>query len=256
MWLYFFSFLLTMSPIGDLLSPISDLMPDIDHVKGDTMKKQTSAGPAVRDRRATRAKLIQAVGAILSEKGFTALGVNAVARKAGVDKVLIYRYFGGLEQLMEAFGRESNFWPSIRELAGGDDDAYARLPLAEKLSQLAVNYTHALRARPLTLEIMAWEMVERNHLTDALEAIRENTIMQFYEMFFSDHPVDLDLQALTAVIGAALSYLATRARHIDIFNGIDLSSDQGWERLQAAIGTIIAGVVADTAGQTEHEHRF
>ena len=199
----------------------------------------------VRDSRATRAKLMQAVGSILSEKGFTALGVNAIARKAGVDKVLIYRYFGGLEQLMEAFGRESNFWPSVEELAGGDADAYARLPLAEKLSQLAVNYTHALRSRPLTLEIMAWEMVERNHLTNELEAIRENTIIQFYHLFFTRHQVDMDLTALTAVVGAALSYLTTRARHIDLFNGIDLASDQGWQRLQAAIDTIIAGLLPE-----------
>jgi AcrR family transcriptional regulator len=162
-----------------------------------------------------------------------------------VDKVLIYRYFGGMEQLMEAFGRESNFWPSVEELAGGDADAYARLPLAEKLSQLAVNYTHALRSRPLTLEIMAWEMVERNHLTNELEAIRENTIMQFYHLFFTRHQVDMDLTALTAVVGAALSYLTTRARHIDLFNGIDLASDQGWQRLQAAIDTIIAGLLPE-----------
>ena len=207
------------------------------------MKKQTSAGPAVRDRQATRTKLIQAVGSILSEKGFTALGVNAVARQAGVDKVLIYRYFGGMAQLTEAFGRESNFWPSIQELAGGDPDTYARLPLSEKLSQLALNYTRALQSRPLTLEIMAWEMVERNHLTNELEAIREKTILHFYEIFFSRHQIELDLTALTAIIGAALSYLVTRARHIDVFNGIDLRSPEGWQRLQAAIDTIIAGIL-------------
>jgi len=211
------------------------------------MPKTPEKKSAARDSQATRAKLIKAVGTILSEKGFTALGVNAVARKAGVDKVLIYRYFGGMEQLTEAFGRDSNFWPSVEELAGGDADAYTRLSLAEKLSQLALNYAHALRSRPLTLEIMAWEMVERNHLTNELEAIRENTIMQFYQMFFTRHPVDLDLTALTAVIGAALSYLATRARHIDLFNGIDLASDKGWQRLQAAIDAIIAGLLAEPA---------
>ncbi|MEN8245767.1 MAG: TetR/AcrR family transcriptional regulator [Thermodesulfobacteriota bacterium] len=209
------------------------------------MKNQTSAGPVVRDRQATRMKLIQAVGTILSEKGFTALGVNAVARKAGVDKVLIYRYFGGMEQLMEAFGRESDFWPSIQELAGGDQAAYARLPLSEKLSQLTLNYTRALQSRPLTLEIMAWEMVERNRLTAELEAMRESTIMHFYEKFFDQHKVNVDLQALTAVIGAGLSYLVTRGRNIDIFNGIDLKSDQGWQRIQAAINIIILAFLKD-----------
>ena len=198
---------------------------------------------AVRDRLATRSKLIKAVGSILSRKGFTALGINAVAREAGVDKVLIYRYFGGIEQLMEAFAHESDFWPSVEELAGGDVEGYARLPLREKLSQLSANYTCAIKNRPLTLEIMAWEMVERNRLTIELEALRENTIMRFYETFFAQHKVDVDLQALAAIVGAALSYLVTRARHIDLFNGINLKSPEGWDRIQSAIEVITAGIL-------------
>ena len=67
-----------------------------------------------RDREATRTRLIGAVGTLLSQEGFKGLGVNAVAREAGVDKVLIYRYFGGLQGLIVSFGREGNFWPSIR----------------------------------------------------------------------------------------------------------------------------------------------
>jgi len=73
--------------------------------------------------------LIQAVGTLLAREGFKGLGVNAVAREAGVDKVLIYRYFGGLSELIVAFGREGNFWPSIKELADGDVEAYSRLPV-------------------------------------------------------------------------------------------------------------------------------
>jgi AcrR family transcriptional regulator len=104
-----------------------------------------------RNREATRARLIDAVGALLARKGFKGLGINAVAREAGVDKVLIYRYFGGLQQLIAAFGREGDFWPSIKELAGGDVEAYSRLPVIEQLSQLSSNFTQAIRKRPLML---------------------------------------------------------------------------------------------------------
>ena len=216
------------------------------------MTKEPKQHAAARDSRATRAKLIAAVGAILSRKGFAALGVNAVARKAGVDKVLIYRYFGGMDQLVAAFARESDFWPSIEELAGGDLHAYADLALPEKLSRLAANYTRAIRSRPLTLEIMAWETVERNHLTGELESVRENTMMQFYQAFFNEHRTDLDLTALTAIIGAALSYLAARARHIDLYNGIDLRSDHGWERLQASVDAIIAALMPIKGEKNAH----
>jgi AcrR family transcriptional regulator len=209
--------------------------------------KSVTLGAKPRDREATRARLIAAVGTLLAREGFKGLGVNAVAREAGVDKVLIYRYFGGLSQLMAAFGREGNFWPSIKELAGGDIDAYGRLPAAEQLSRLAKNFIRAIRSRPLTQEILAWEMVERNELTVELETIRENTMMNFFEMFFPVINQGTDIAAAGAIIGAGVSYLATRARQISVYNGVNLQSEVGWQRLEQALDTIIRGMFAGTA---------
>jgi AcrR family transcriptional regulator len=56
-------------------------------------KKQTMK---IRDKHITSKRLISAVGSLLAKKGFKGIGVNAVAREAGVDKVLFFRYFGGL----------------------------------------------------------------------------------------------------------------------------------------------------------------
>ena len=71
-----------------------------------TRESKKMIEPPVRNREATRGQLIKAVGEILAEKGFAALGVNAVARQAKVDKVLIYRYFNDLEGLIKAFAQE------------------------------------------------------------------------------------------------------------------------------------------------------
>ncbi len=54
----------------------------------------------IRDKEATKQRLIDAVGKILAERGFQNIGVNAIAKEAGVDKVLIYRYFDSLEGLL------------------------------------------------------------------------------------------------------------------------------------------------------------
>ena len=208
-------------------------------------KKNRAAPPKIRDRETTRARLIEAVGTLLAREGFTGLGVNAVAREAGVDKVLIYRYFGGLSELIVAFGREGNFWPSINELAGGDVVAFGQLPLAEQLSRLGKNFMAAIRTRPLTLEILAWEMIERNELTVELEAIRENTMMNFFEMFFHSANKGPDIAAMGAIIGAVISYLVSRGRKIRYYNGIDLDSEAGWQRLEGAIDTMIRGTFAE-----------
>jgi len=201
----------------------------------------------VRNREATRARLIQAVGALLAREGFTGLGVNAVAREAGVDKVLIYRYFDGMPGLIAAFGREGNFWPSIKELAGGDIEAFGRLPVTGQLSQLGRNFLQAIRTRPLTQEIMAWEMVERNELTVELETIRETTMLNFFDMFFTATPEGPDIAAMGAIIGAGISYLVCRGRQIRFYNGVDLDSEAGWQRLEAAMNTMIQGLYAGNA---------
>ena len=211
-----------------------------------TQNKIAARETPTRDREATRARLIKAVGSLLAREGFKGLGVNAVAREAGVDKVLIYRYFGGLPELIVAFGRDGNFWPSIKELAGGDVEAYSRLPVTEQLSQLSRNFLNAIRTRPITQEILAWEMIERNELTAELETIRENTMMNFFDMFFPSTDEGPDIAAMGAIIGAGVSYLVCRGRQITIYNGVDLQSEAGWRRLEKAIDTMIKGLFAGT----------
>jgi len=79
----------------------------------------------VGERERTEARILDAVGTILSGKGYGHLGVNEVARQAGVDKVLIYRYFGGMPQLMRAFFSRRKYWPSTSEIleTGGEAGA-------------------------------------------------------------------------------------------------------------------------------------
>jgi AcrR family transcriptional regulator len=208
-------------------------------------KKQNNAVVRPRDREATRRVLIETVGKLLAEKGFSHLGVNAIARQAGVDKVLIYRYFGGLAGLIKAFGQEGDFWPSMEELAGGDIDSFRQLPMEEKFTALGRNFLKGIRKRPLTQVVMAWEMVERNELTEELEIIRETRMLRFSELFLQSEGAKVDLAAVSAIVGAGISYLVCRSRSIRWYNGVDLDSDEGWQRIETAIRQIVKGVMKD-----------
>jgi len=180
--------------------------------------------------------LIRAVGTLLAHKGFTALGVNAVAKEAGVDKVLIYRYFGGMPELLRAFGSSGEFWPSFEELTGGDTAALRQLPLSESTAIIMRNYIQGLRRRALTQEILAWEAVERNELTEVLENVREEVSMKlFKELAPSLKGVDSDVAAITALLAAAVNYLLIRSRTIRTFNGVDIRNEEGWKQLETAI---------------------
>ena len=115
-----------------------------------------------RDREATKARILGAVGVVLARDGFGAVGVNAIAKEAGVDKVLIYRYFGGLPELLREWGASGRFWPRVADLLGADPDAFHRLAAPERYARFFEHFIDALRERPLTLEILAAEIVERN----------------------------------------------------------------------------------------------
>lgn len=197
---------------------------------------QAPPPPAARNREQTEARILQAVGEVLARDGFGAIGVNAVAREAGVDKVLIYRYFGGLPELLALWGRSGRFWPSVQELLGPDPQAFLALPQAERYARFLEHFADGLRARPLTLEILAAEVLERNELTAILESEREAWGQQAQRVLggreFDQHP---EWQVLTMVLIAGIQYLLVRARRIKRFGPIELQSDEGWAQIKAGL---------------------
>ncbi len=216
-----------MSPGGDILAVMN-----------------TNNEIKVRDKMITSRRLVSAVGSLLAREGFKGIGVNAVAREAGVDKKLIYRYFGGLPGLIAAFGKEGDFWPSALELAGGDMKRFSELSLEERLSVFSRSFIQGLRNRPLTLNIMAWEIVEANELTRELEVVREQSIMEFFRMFFFSEEKGRELQTTIVLVGAAVSYLMIRSDHIDLYGGLGLATDEDWKKIEDGIDTIIRGVLS------------
>lgn len=187
---------------------------------------------APRAREETEQRLVHAVEELLRDEGFAALGVNAVAQRAGVDKVLIYRYFDGLPGLLRRYAESGSFWPTLDEILGADR-AVLREPDPARLgARVLAAYARALRARPITLELLAWECSERNDLTIVLEEVRERAAMEL----LAELPAPRGPHArITGVlISAAIHYLAVRGRHIQRFAGIDVGTDAGWAEIESA----------------------
>lgn len=192
-----------------------------------------------RSRPETEKKLISAVGAILAKEGFRALGVNNIAREAGVDKVLIYRYFGGLHELVSAYARSEEFWPSVEELLHDTGELPSPCPPAKRLSLYFRSFTRAILARPQSVEILAWEMVERNELTDIIDARRERTALELLHDVADDAPETLDLNVAVALLAGALNYMMVASMRRGSHGGVDLRSEEGWDRIHDTLNTIL-----------------
>ncbi|WP_340644106.1 TetR/AcrR family transcriptional regulator [Phenylobacterium sp.] len=198
------------------------------------MNEDSKAKPP-RNRALTEARLREAVGTLLVKGGFGALTPSAVAREAGTDKMLIYRYFGGLPGLVEAVASGPDFFPSFDEVCGGDADALRALPPSQRAATVVDNYARLLMARPVVLELMVWEMVERNALTAIMETARETMGLRVARELFGDAGEPERINAISALLGAAVTYLALRRRKIRWFNGMDLRSDEGWAQIRRIV---------------------
>jgi AcrR family transcriptional regulator len=201
---------------------------------------RVAAPSRMRDRAETERRILAAVGETLAENGFQALGVNAVAKRAGVDKVLIYRYFGGLPELLAAYAEHGDFWYRLEDIAGANQPPSGRNSLGAWMALAMRRHIAWLKARPITLEIMAWETIENNELTRALAEVREKRGMAIMEHIARrlDVPDGVDLPALVALFAAATNYLLIRARGVRHFQGLDLRRDEGWERLISMMGRV------------------
>jgi AcrR family transcriptional regulator len=213
-----------------------------------------SAGPKrprSRDRLATRQRVLAAVGRLLAREGFSSLGVNAVAREAGVDKVLIYRYFGGLEALLGAWGRTIAFGSGA---PSAGDAAPASASAGDRAASFLSAYASDVRAHPEALEVMRWELVEDNVLTRQLAEVREAA--GFAELRRLGLPRSkakaLDLPAMAAVLTAGILHLALRARSAPEWLGIPLRTGKGWTRIERAAGRLArAALTSPVAGHAE-----
>jgi len=200
-------------------------------------------------------RLIDALGDALAKNGFNGLDAGAIAAAAGVDRKVLFRYFSGLPDLIAAFGRCSRFWPSAEEILGGDEAVMKNLSPAQQISGFFKGFLRGVMNRPKTLDIMAWELVERERFSGALEQVRVRAALEYFERLHGDVPEDIDLSAIVALLGGGVMYLAVRSRQGGHFGGLNMWDDQDRERIEGALDLLLGSLFscAPPSGSTSEE---
>lgn len=187
-----------------------------------------------RDRSRTALAILAAARSVLVGEGFAGLGVNAVARSAGCDKQLIYRYFGGLGGLAESLGDEV-----ARDLARALADRSATSPAsyAELVADLLEALIDVLRGDPALARLIAWELAESNDLTRAFAEARSRVLRAWIARARGDlaPPPGIDAAAVNAVLIAALQQMVLAGAAYGAFAGLPLQTPADWLRLKSAI---------------------
>lgn len=186
-------------------------------------------------------RLITAVGPILARKGFNGINEDLVCKETNLKRINIFRFFGGLSGLVSAFGESRHFWPSTEELLQETADNFTDLSPEQQMAAFFKSLLICLRRRPQTLDILAWESLERNELSKRLEDVRVRTALEYFENLHGEIPDDIDLSAVVALLAGAVFFLSVHSRNMKTFGGIDLQSEAGWRRIEQAIELLMHG---------------
>ncbi|MDR0193929.1 MAG: TetR/AcrR family transcriptional regulator [Myroides sp.] len=193
-----------------------------------------------RNKEKSKEELLQAVGTILKEKGYSALKVNDIAATAGLDKKLIYNYFGGTEQLLDEYINSQYFWNNIEpnkvlEVASQDGGK-------EMGKQLLAEQYDFVQKNKEFQKLMLWQLSEDRdslrNIVEKQEEVGEVLFKNVSDIHFGDK--SSDYRALMAILVSGAYYLNLYAEHNGRhFCGIDLHSKEGRQQIKDAMNAAI-----------------
>lgn len=187
-----------------------------------------------KNRQATELLLIKSVSDIIEESGFEGLGINAIASKAGVAKMLIYRYFNSLDGLIAAYIQQNDYWINFdRQLPDKEH-------IGDFIKQIFKNQIQQIRENYTLKRLYRWELTTDNKIVRELREKREEKGIWLVEAVskLTQHP-QKETAALAAIITAAISYLALLEENCPAYNGLKIQDESGWGQLEVGINLLV-----------------
>lgn len=184
----------------------------------------------------TEKRLLEAVSKVIEEEGFTKIGINRIAKQAQCDKVLIYRYFGGLDGLLVAWAKQYDFYSFAYSEFINQVEQATTSNLGDIIKAVLLKQLEYLKDNRLMQELYVWEL-SGNSSFRAIQVEREK----------NGHKLQLELEKrlgdncnfYITIIIAAINYIILFTRQYNMFNGIDFSKPEAWDELKSVISDYV-----------------
>lgn len=211
--------------------------------KEETPTKRITRGYSgkIRDKSRTMNRLIDAVGIVLKEKGYRGLTAPNIAKTANVSRRLIWMYFGGLDNLVDAFFRQKDFWKSDSNEAILQLLNLSRKIESDDIAHLLTKQFSSLLDDDILQKIIHWELGEYSaslrKIADEREEVGEQ-LFKIIEPGFTSQEVNV--RAIMAVAISGIYYLSLHAKtNGSTFCGIDINTEEGKAQIEKAIYCIV-----------------
>lgn len=188
----------------------------------------------MKSREQTESKILEAVASIVESDGFEKLGINTIALKANVSKMLIYRYFGGLEELVARFIVQKDYWANTDTLILNPHS------VGDSIKSMFRNQIEQLRNDVTLRRLCRWELSCHNASIDRLRDKREENGCNLIKVVSRlTGCSNSEVASLASILSASISYLTLIEDQCLTYNGIALQTDKGWEQIAQGVDMIV-----------------
>lgn len=195
-----------------------------------------------KDRQTTEKALLQAVGEVVAESGFEQLKVNTVAERAGMSKVLIYRYFGSFDRLIAAYVETQDFGGAY-----GAEFPVKRKQLAPCLKSMFRARVEHLRRDVTLRRLYRWELGGAHAAAAVLRQQREAAAVRLVEVVaaLTERPT-AEVAPFVTMVETSVCCLALFEESCPTYNGMALQTQAGWDRYVRGVEEVIDRWVEDS----------
>lgn len=183
----------------------------------------------IKDKELTMKRIYDAFLEILEEDGPHSVGINAIAKKAGVSKQLIYRYFGGMKGLLLEYAKNGDFFRPLLMVKEKDDK------IESDLSSFLNTSLQELRSHMLTQEILRWQLIENNENTKDLFRF---TNLKLGKVFANVNKDLTELPEFQLMIGGYI-YFVLLSKYNKKFININLIENDTWDAFDDAMAKMV-----------------
>lgn len=170
----------------------------------------------IRDAERTRRKILAAAKEEFFEKGYTGARIESIARRAGVNKQLIYHYFKGKDELInETIADFANSVPSTNFILPADPADIAAF-------RFKVNTDHLMEF----LKFTAWEAIDQIPSNSNGEESRSKVLQSYVEDMKSKQemglvPKEIDPALVTLMISSLTIYPLLYSKVTEMITGLN-----------------------------------
>jgi len=212
------------------------------HPKPGEARKISAAG-------GTREPLLGVAVTLFAEKGFDGVAVDEIVAAAGVNKRMVYHYFGSKEGLYRA--TLERVFEELGQLEEGLFALKSRPSNPEQaLRNIVRTYFRFLLDHPQFVRLLLWENLQHGtHISQVTMAVRKTPMLEHLESVLQRGIRDglfrprLDTRlVLVSLIGLCLIYFSNR-HTLSWTVGIDLSSTRALDRaVRHTADLLVAGL--------------